>query len=71
VGFVTTLALSRGKVKIKLDGVLVATIDVGKPLAYRRLIWSKTFAAVKAHKVQVIVVGGYGRVDLDAFAVLK
>ena len=71
VGLVTTLALSRGKVKIKLDGVLVATIDLGKPLAYRRLVWSKTFAAVKAHKVQIIVVGGYGRVDLDAFAVLK
>jgi subtilisin family serine protease len=71
VALVTTLALSRGKVKIKLDGVLVATMDLGKPLAYRRLVWSKTFAAVKAHKVQIVVVGGYGRVDLDAFAVLK
>ena len=72
VGFVTTLASSRGVVKIKVDGVQVARIDLGSsPTAFRRLVWSRTFSTVKAHKVQVVVVGGYGRVDVDAFVVLK
>jgi len=26
---------------------------------------------VQTHKIQVVVVGGYGRVDVDAFAVLR
>jgi len=71
VGFVTTLSGSRGVVRIKVDGVQVARIDLGKPTAYRRLVWTRTFSSVHAHKVQVVVVGGYGRVDIDAFAVLK
>jgi hypothetical protein len=52
--------------------VQVARIDLGKtPTAYRYVAWSKTFSASKAHKLQVVVVGGYGRVDVDAFAVLR
>jgi len=72
VAFVTTLSGSRGVVRIKVDGVQVARVDLGKtPTAYRRLAWSKAFSSVHGHKVQVVVVGGYGRVDVDAFAVLK
>ena len=71
VAFVTTLSGTRGVVRIKVDGVQVARIDLGKPTAYRRLVWSRTFSSVHSHKVQVVVVGGYGRVDVDAFAVLK
>jgi hypothetical protein len=72
IGFVTTLAASRGVVKIFLDGAQVARIDLGKtPTAFRRIVWSKTFSSAGAHKVKVVVVGGYGRVDLDAFAVLR
>jgi subtilisin family serine protease len=71
VAFVTTLSGTRGVVRIKVDGVQVARIDLGKPTAYRRLVWTRTFSSVHSHKVQVVVVGGYGRVDVDAFAVLK
>jgi thermitase len=72
VAFVTTLAPTRGVVKIKLDGVLVARIDLGtSSTAYRRIVWSRTFSSAQAHKVKISVVGSYGRVDLDAFAVLK
>ena len=72
VAFITTISGSRGVVRIKVDGVQVARIDLGKsPTAYRRVVWTKTYTSVHAHKVQVVVVGGYGRVDIDAFAVLK
>jgi len=72
IGFVTTLAGNRGVVYIKLDGANVAKIDLGtNPTTYRRIVWSRSFSTLKAHKVQVVVVGTYGRVDVDAFAVLK
>ncbi len=72
IGFVTTLASNRGVVYIKLDGATVAKIDLGTAATtYRRIVWSRTFSAVKAHRLQIIVVGTYGRVDVDAFAVLK
>ena len=66
------MAPNRGVVKIKLDGDLVAIVDMWWPQTlYRQVIWSKKFASVKTHVVKVIVVGGHGRVDIDAFAVLK
>jgi subtilisin family serine protease len=72
VAFVTTLSSTRGVVKIKLDGTLVARINLGtSSTAYRRIVWSRTFSSVQAHKVKVFVVGDHGRVDVDAFAVLK
>jgi hypothetical protein len=72
VAFITTISGSRGEVRIKVDGVQVARIDLGKtPTAYRRLAWATKFSSVHAHKVQIVVIGGYGRVDIDAFAVLK
>jgi len=72
VAFITTISGSRGEVRIKLDGVQVARIDLGKtPTAFRRLAWATKFTSVHAHKIQIVVIGGYGRVDIDAFAVLK
>ena len=72
VGLITTMTPSRGVVKIKLDGDLVATVDTSWPVTlYRQVIWSKKFSSVTTHTVKVIVVGGQGRVDIDAFAVLK
>ncbi len=72
VGLITTMAPNRGVVKIKLDGDLVAVVDMSWPnTLYRQVIWSKKFSSVKTRTVKVIVVGGQGRVDIDAFAVLK
>jgi hypothetical protein len=72
VGLITTMAPNRGVVKIKLDGELVAVVDMSWPQTfYRQVIWSKKFSSVKTRTVKVIVVGGQGRVDIDAFAVLK
>ena len=72
VGLITTMTPSRGIVKVKLDGDLVAVVDMSWPeTLYRQVIWSKKFSSVKTHTVKFIVVGGEGRVDIDAFAVLK
>jgi subtilisin family serine protease len=72
VGLITTMTPNRGVVKIKLDGDLVAIVDMSWPQTlYRQVIWSRKFASANAHTVKVIVVGGQGRVDIDAFAVLK
>ena len=72
IAFVSTRSATRGVAKLKLDGVQVARIDLGtSPNVFRHIVWSRTFSTVKAHKLQVIVVGTYGRIDLDAFAVLK
>jgi subtilisin family serine protease len=72
VGLITTMAPNRGVVKIKVDGDLVATVDMSWPaLLYRQVIWSRKYTSAGTHTVKVIVVGGQGRVDIDAFAVLK
>ena len=72
VGFITTMAPNRGIVKVMLDGVQVARVDMRWPVTlYRQVIWSKRFSSSKSHTLKVIVVGGKGRVDVDAFAVLK
>ena len=72
VGLITTMAPNRGVVKVRLDGNLVAVVDMSWPQTlYRQVIWSKKFSSSKTHTVKVIVVGGQGRVDVDAFAILK
>jgi subtilisin family serine protease len=72
IGLITTMAPSRGVAKIKVDGDLVARVDMWWPKAlYRQVIWSRKFSNASTHTVKVIVVGGTGRVDIDAFAVLR
>ncbi|HXI45545.1 MAG TPA: N-acetylmuramoyl-L-alanine amidase [Candidatus Acidoferrales bacterium] len=74
IAVVSTLAANRGQVKIYLDGVFVATVDThAASTAYRRVIWSRTFATSGSHTIRLVVVGTAGRprFDLDAFLVLK
>ena len=74
IAVVSTLAATRGAVKVYLDGVLVATVDTYSPTtAYRRVIWSRTFSSYASHTIKLVVVGTAGRprFDLDAFLVLK
>ena len=77
VGFVTTLAASRGKAEIWLDGNMVATLDLySATTAKARLVW---VAAVSAgdHVVEVRATGAKNasstssRVDMDAFVSWK
>ena len=74
IGFMTTLGPTRGKVKIKVDGTLVATIDTyASSFHKRRIVWQRTWPSAGTHTVKVIVVGTSGRrrVDLDAFVLVK
>jgi N-acetylmuramoyl-L-alanine amidase-like protein len=74
IAVLSTLATSRGQVKVYLDGAYVTTVDThAASTAYRRVIWSRTFASSGSHTIKLVVVGtaGHPRVDLDAFLVLK
>ena len=74
IAVVSTLAATRGAVKVYLDGAYVTTIDTyAATTAFRRIIWSRTFGASGTHTIRLVVVGTAGRprVDLDAFLVLR
>jgi alpha-tubulin suppressor-like RCC1 family protein len=74
IALVTTMAPTRGKVKIYVNGAYVATVNLYATTAkYRVLAWQKTWSTSGTRTVKLVVVGTSGRprVDLDAFAVLK
>jgi hypothetical protein len=77
VGFVSTLGPNRGIAELRLDGALVATIDLYAPTqAAARLVWSDDVAP-GSHVVEVRVTGDANpsstgdRVDVDAFLAWK
>ena len=75
IALVATRAVSRGQVRIYLDGsAAYTTIDTyAATTAYGVQVWSQTFATSGPHTVKVVVVGTAGRprVDLDAISVVK
>lgn len=71
---VSTLASTRGKARIYVNGVLKATVDLVAQLpGYRVQVWSIRFSTSASRTIKVVVVGTAGRplVDVDAFAVLN
>lgn len=74
VALVTTRAPSRGRVKVYVDGVYAATVDLYRvSTQYRALAWARTWTSSRTHTLRLVVVGTAGRprVDLDALAVLR
>jgi hypothetical protein len=74
VSLVTTLATSTGAVQVWVDGVLVKTVDTrADATAYRRVVFSKSWASYASHTIKLVVVGTAGRptVRLDAFEVVR
>jgi sugar lactone lactonase YvrE len=74
IGFLGTLARSRGKVKIYVNGTYVATVDCYRSTTlYRAIVWQKTWTTSATRTIKIVVVGTSGRprVDLDAFVVVK
>lgn len=64
----------RGRAQIWVDGVLASTVDTYRStLAYRRIVYSKTWPSTATHVITVVVLGTSGRprVDLDAFLVIR
>jgi hypothetical protein len=73
IALVTTKSPSRGKVKIFINGVRVATVDLYRSSSqYRVLAWQRTWSTSGTRTIKVVVVGTSGRprVDLDAFVVV-
>ncbi len=74
IAFVTTKAPTRGKVRIYVNGVYVATVDLYRSSTqYRVLVWQKTWSTSGTRTIKLVVVGTAGRprIDLDAFVVVK
>jgi Domain of unknown function (DUF5122) beta-propeller/Fibronectin type III domain len=73
VGFVTTLAPRRGRVKVYVDGRYVKTLDLRSATArYRTVAWSRAWTTSGRHVVKLVVRGTSGRprIDVDAFVVV-
>ena len=69
-GIVSTRASTRGKVKVYVDGVLKATVTLtASSTANRRLVYVTSYATSASHTIKLVVASG--RVDLDAFVVLR
>jgi VCBS repeat-containing protein len=74
VSLVAPRSSSRGKAEIRVDGVVVATVNLYRASTdARRLVWSRSWSAVGPHVVRVRVLGttGHPRFDVDLWAVLK
>ncbi|HEV2005223.1 MAG TPA: N-acetylmuramoyl-L-alanine amidase [Candidatus Limnocylindrales bacterium] len=73
LSFVTSIASSRGSVRIYVDGTLRTTISLAGSTAYRRVAYATGWATLGTHTIRIVVVGsaGHPRVDLDAFSILR
>ena len=73
IAIVTTRASTRGKVRVLIDGVAAATVDLRGTTLYRAIVWQKSWSASGTHTIRLVVLGTVGRprVDVDAFVVLK
>jgi hypothetical protein len=71
MSFVTTRAPGHGRVAVYVDGVLKATIDLdAATTTHRYVAYSIRWSALGTHRIRVVSVGG-GRVDVDAFGLLR
>ena len=71
ISAVAPLGPGRAKVRVSIDGVYQGTVDLRRPgTHHRRVFFTKTFSSSGTHKITLEIVSG-GRVQLDAFIVLK
>lgn len=71
VGWVTTRTTSSGRAAVYLDGVLATTIDLdATAIGYRRMVYRSSFATAGRHTIEIRPLGD-GRVDIDAFVILR
>jgi hypothetical protein len=74
LSFITTRGPNRGAVKIYVDGVFQATIDLyAETSGYRYVAFTKSWTSVGTHTIRVVAVGtpGRPRVAVDAFGVIR
>ena len=75
VAWITTKGATRGRARISLDGVTVATIDLySSQTRHRQLVFAQSWATQAAHTLVIEVLGdpsGRPRIDLDALVVVS
>ncbi len=74
IALVSTMATTRGTVRIYLDGKYVTRVDMlASPTVFRAVAWQATWSSTRSRTIKVVVDGliGRPRIDLDAFIVLK
>ena len=74
VGLISTVAPSRGKIKIYVDGTYVATVDLfSSSTIYRRIVWEARWGSVATHRIRIVVQGTLNRprFDLDGFVTVR
>jgi hypothetical protein len=74
IALVTSLAATRGKLKVYIDGTYAGTIDLYRTTASHRTIgFSRMFASSGTHTIKLVGMGTTGRprVDVDAFALIR
>jgi hypothetical protein len=71
VSWVTQLGPDSGEVEVYLDGDLVATVDTHADATIERFVaFTRGWSSDGKHTIKLVVVGT-GRVDLDAFEVIR
>lgn len=71
VGWVATRTPMSGRAEVRVDGVLRETVDLASPsVHYRRLAFRHHLSGAGTHVLEIRPIGG-GRVDVDAFIVLR
>jgi Bacterial Ig domain len=71
VALVATRRTTGGRAEIRVDGVVAGTVDLdASSTQYRRLVFRKGFASTASHTLEVRPLGD-GRVEIDAFIVLR
>ena len=61
-----------GRAKVYVDGVYKSTIDLRKSTWQSKVIvFNTSWTSTATHSVKLVVIGGSGRVDVDAFAFLR
>lgn len=73
IALVSTRASTRGKFRVYVNGVYVATVDLFGPTQFRTVAWQRTWSAVGTRTIRLVVAGTAGRprVDLDAIAIFR
>ena len=74
VAIVAPTGQAYGRVRIRVGGAVVATVDLGRqPASDGRVIWTKAWHGDRNHHVGLVVLNAPGadRVDVDAFVVVR
>jgi len=73
VAWFGTLAPSRGRAEVRIDGVLARTVDLSRSTtSYRRVLFRHTWSSSGPHTLEITVLGtsGHPYVDIDGFVVV-